>query len=149
MDRWRSARLRHRWEKSDLGRGSRLKRIKVHERGFVTCTVTMRSGNWDGLRSALDLEGGKALRELRLDKAWGEPFRFKLSDHGHRNPHRSRTLSLYYRRLPNSWKGLKPYVEPFRYPHLAIGEGYEGTVHADMRVTPHLVVVGADGGEAS
>jgi len=143
MGRWRAARLRHRWEKSDLGRGSRLKDVVVHRRGFITCTVKMRSGNWDGLRSALDLEGGKALRELRLDRMWGEPFRFKLSDHGHRNPHRFRTLSLYYRRLPSSWTGLRPYTEPFVYPNLAIGEGYEGTVFADMRVTPHLVAVGA------
>lgn len=143
MDRWRAARLRHRWEKSELGRGSHIKRIKVHPRGFVTCHVKMRSGNWDGLRAALDLEGGKALRQLRLDKRWGEPFGAKLSDHGHQNPHRSRTLKLYYRRLPNSWKTLKPYVEPFKYPMLAVGEGYEGTVFADMRVTPHLVVVGA------
>jgi hypothetical protein len=142
MDRWRSARLRHRWEKSELGRGSRIKGVDVHERGFITCTVTMRTDDWDGLRSKLHPEGGKRLRDLRLDGAWGEPFRFKLSDHGHGSPTRSRTLSLYYRRLPNSWKGLKPYVEPFRYPYLAIGEGYEGTVHADMRVTPHLVVVG-------
>lgn len=141
-DRWRAARLRHRWEKSDLGRGSRLKRINVHPRGFVTSTVKMRDGNWNGLRSNLDLEGGKMLRELRLDKAWGEPFRFKLSDHGHRNPHRSRTLSLYYRRLPNSWTGLKPATKPFRYPYLTIGEGYEGAVRADLRQTPHIVAVG-------
>jgi len=144
MDRWRRTRLRHRWEKSaKLGRGSRLRRVTVHDRGWAECVVSRRDGNWTAMRQALHLEDGESLGDLRLDREWGEPFRFKLSDHGHRNPHRTRTLSLYYKRLPNSWTGLRPYVEPFVYPRLAIGAGYEGTVFADMRTTPHLVIVGA------
>jgi hypothetical protein len=142
--RWRRARtLRWRWERSAATRDAALRRIRMGN-GTATATVSIRSGDWEKLTAALDLNRGQALRTLRLDRAWGSPVRAHLSTVGYRNPARSRKLRLNYLPLGDPWK-LPTYEQPAQGAKLMVGYSYDGPLFVDLEIVPHTRVVGPTG----
>jgi hypothetical protein len=142
---WRRRRmLRWRWESSTLGRGSRLRRIRIGD-GVASATCSIRDGNWDGLKDRLDPDKGSGLRELRLDgKAWGSPIRAQFSKAGYRNPARSQRITLYFRPLPDAWT-LPIYEEAALGSKLMMCYTADGQHFVDIDDSPHIEIVGPSG----
>jgi uncharacterized membrane protein len=144
---WRMARrLRWKWEKAarqDLKSVPRLRRIRVHG-GVADALIITRSGNWDAIRSALDLDSGEMLAKLRLNRRMGSPFRATIIASGHRNPARTQSLRLYYvpLGLPDTFP---PYEKPADGAKLFVGHTVDGPLMVDLEEAPHVQIVGDTG----
>lgn len=134
--------LRWRWERSDLGRGSKLKDIRILS-GAATATVVLRDGNWDALKDRLDLEKGKHLRDLRL-KGWGTPNLATFTSAGISDRAVLSTIRLNYVPLPSAWD-LEPWEEPMRGLEAMMGETVDGPLYIDLGNGPHTEVIGGTG----
>lgn len=147
---WRRRRmLRWRWEASPLGRGSRLRRIRLGD-GTASGTVSIRDGNWDGLKERLDVDKGNGLRDLNLsgrlirDRQWGSPIRAQFSAKGYRNPARSQRITLYFRPLPDAWT-MPTYEQPAQGSKLMTCYTADGDHFVDLDDSPHIEIIGPSG----
>lgn len=139
---WRRARkLRVKWEaegalnKSSLGR-----KITVRQ-GVIDAKLKKRRTNWKALEDALDPENGGALEGLRLDRAWGWPYRATITG----TDTKTRALRLYYTPLGDP-ESLPIWFKAADGTKFFIGYGEDGAVLMDLADTPHVALRGATGG---
>jgi hypothetical protein len=139
-------RFRWKWEKAarrDLRSVPRLRRIRVHG-GIVDARISTRSGNWDAIRAALDLDRGEMLAKLHLNRLMGSPFRAAILPYGHRNPARTQSIRLYYVPLPLP-DAFPAYEKPAEKAKVFAGHSVDGPVVIDLDEKPHTQVVGDTG----
>lgn len=148
MARRRRRKLRYRWERTAVGRVTRLKRIKVGQ-GVITadCSIQKRAEktNWSEIEAAFDPDNGHFLRGLDVDRAWRAPIRAAFTNAGYNNPSRTRGIKLNFLALGDPFN-LPVWDQPADGTRFFFGYDEDGPVFVDLAETPHVAIRGATGG---
>lgn len=146
LRKWRTARRRRkmgwRWESNKPTAAASIRKVQVHQ-GTVTGRVNLRDADWNEMTTAFDLEGGKALRGLKLDRAWGYPnlATWHLPAN---NAAKFRDIELHYVPLGDPWS-LPAWKQPAHGAKVFVGHTTKGDLWIDLDEIPHVAVRGGTG----